>query len=401
MLTEGRTPARLVHVINCLSVGGAERMLVRLAKATDRAAFETHVVTLLDWDRRETLAPELERAGFAVHRCGLDPRRPGPRALLRLRSLLREIRPDVVQSWLYHANAAATLARCNLDPMPGLAWNIRQSVADLRDEPRGMRTAIRLNAWLSRRPDVIVNNSARSAADHRALGFRPRREEIVPNGIDMGAFAPAPGAGTVARDAARRLLGITDDATVVAAAGRSHPMKDHPGLIDAFGRIAGRRADALLLIAGRDVDDTNEPLLAAIATAGLSARVRLLGERLDLPRLYPAFDCFVSSSARGEGFPNVIAEAMASGVPVVATDVGDTSELVGGAGTIVPPGDPMALAAAIETTLGLDPAARLAGIDAARDRIARRYDIGAIARRYEAIWKSIAPRSHSAKSASS
>lgn len=276
-----------------------------------------------------------------------------------------------------------------MDPGPGLAWNIRQSVTDLRDEPRSIRRAIRLNAWLSRRPDVIVNNSARSAADHRALGFHPRREEIVPNGVDVAAIPH----GREARRAARRLLGVDDDAVIVAAAGRSHPMKDHAGLVKAFGRLSERRTENLLVLAGRGLDESNEPLIAAIAAAGVAERVRLLGERLDLPKLLPAFDCFVSSSVRGEGFPNVIAEAMACGVPVVATDVGDTAEVVGDAGVIVPPGDSRALAAAIDATLGLDPDARRVRIDAARAHIAERFDIATVARRYEAIWRSIAVRS--------
>jgi glycosyltransferase involved in cell wall biosynthesis len=377
---------RVVHLINCLSVGGAERQLVRLLAARSPGV-DAVVVTLLD---RDVLRGEVEACGVRVRSVGLAASRPTPAALLRLAAILREESPEVVQSWLYYANAAATLVRPLACRSPArrwpLAWNLRQTVESPEQEPRALRLALRLNAWLSPRPEAIVSNSTRSLADHRRLGFTPRREVVIPNGFDC-LRAPH---GAAARRAAREALGLTEAAFAVGCAGRDHPMKDHLGFVEAFATAAARDPRLVALLAGRGVDQHHAKLAAAIARHGLGLRVRLLGERTDLAALLPGLDCFVSSSAWGEAFPNVVAEAMSAGLAVIATEVGECREIVGDCGVLVAPRDSSALAAAIQRVAEMAPEERAALGKLARARIAEHFDIRAVAAAYESLWRELA-----------
>src|SRR5262249_20308544 len=131
----------------------------------------------------------------------------------------------------------------------------------------------------------------------------------------------------------------------------------------------------------------NEVLMAWIARAGLGDAVRLVGERRDIPALLAACDVAALSSAFGEGCPNVVGEAMACGVPIVVTDVGDTREMVGRFGRVVPRREPEALAAALVEMLRLAPEERRALGAGARQRIVTDYGLEHIARRYAAVYE--------------
>ncbi len=384
-------------------------MLARLLRACDRDRFEHAVLTLLD-DRDEAggaplrggrsarrriepspLRRSIESSGVETGSLGLRGALSAPAALHALRRTLIDRKPAVLCSWLYYANAVAAATRRTLPRRPALLWNIRQGVPDLAREPLRVRTAIRIGAWVSRRPGLgpqaIVYNSASGAADHVRLGYPPSLERIVFNGLDPEEVT----AGSEARTAARRALGIDDDALLVGAAGRDDPAKDHCGLVAAFARVSEALPAAHLLIAGPAACalGSETPLMRAIAEFGVSRHISLLGLRDDWLRLLPGLDCFVSSSI-SEGFPNAVAEAMAAEVPVVATAVGETEALLGPCGALVPPSDPRQLAEAILAALRLTPAARSSGGAASRARIAERFSMAAMASRYDAILESLA-----------
>jgi len=375
---------RVCHLINCLSIGGSERQLVRLVAARGPGV-DAVVVTLLD---RNTLAAEVEAAGGRVRCVGLAAARPSPAALLRLAAILREEKPDVVQSWLYYANAAAVLVRPLTAGCWPLAWNLRQIVASEAQGGRALRLALRLNRWLSPRPEVVVSNSRRSLDDHRRLGFRPRREEVIPNGFDLDAV----GHGADARHEARRRLGIDRDALLVGIAGRDDPAKDHIGFLESMALLRSRwprgSAAPSALMIGRGIDGQHSALMSTIDRLSLRGAVTLLGERTDLLSLYAGLDCFVSSSLM-EAFPNVLGEAMAAGVPVVATEVGECREIVGDAGRLVAPGDPAALAEAMLATLSLSAPERAALGESGRARVHQRFELRQVVRRYESLWSEL------------
>lgn len=332
------------------------------------------VISLMDEGH---YGPLLRRAGIKVHCLGMKRGFLTPAALGRLYSALREAPPDIVQGWMYHGNLAALAANWLASSRPAVIWNIRTSMDDPLVFGRATRMVIRLGAWLSSRVDAILYNSDRSRKQHGRLGYYSGREAVIPNGFDPDLWDHGPDA----RRVARAELGLDDMAPVVGFVGRGATVKDVPTLMRAFSRLRTRIPAAQLICIGRDIE-TYCP--SGISTDGVS----FLGQRSDVARLYAAFDVFCLSS-RVEGFPNVVGEAMACGVACVTTNVGDAAEVVGETGWVVPPGDPVAFAEALEAALR-EPAEAIAqrGL-AARRRIKERFDLATIITSYETLYRTI------------
>jgi glycosyltransferase involved in cell wall biosynthesis len=187
-------------------------------------------------------------------------------------------------------------------------------------------------------------------------------------------------------------LGFDDSQPVVGLIARYNPIKDHPNFLEAARILAAQFPDLRFVLAGRDITPANAALSSLIAACGLQDRVLLLGARDDAPRLMQALDVLALSSAFGEGFPNVIGEAMACGVPVVATDIGDSQMIIGDTGVVVPLRDPQALADGLARVLRLSAQERRDWGLRARARIAAEFSIEQIASRYEAMYQSLADK---------
>jgi glycosyltransferase involved in cell wall biosynthesis len=245
---------------------------------------------------------------------------------------------------------------------------------------------VRACAAVSRWPETVVVNSARGKAEHTALGYRPRRWVVIPNGVDLERFRP----DDMARARIRSELGIPSETRLVGSIGRDHPMKDRPTLLHAFA-LAARRVQGLrLVLAGDGMTSENPELRAAAARLGIADQVSALGIRQDVPALMNALDALVLSSSAGEGFPNVVAEAMACGVPCVVTDVGDAAEMVGPSGRVVPPGSAEALAAELEELLRAGDSERRRLSAEARDRAARLFGMDVMVRAYASLYEELA-----------
>jgi glycosyltransferase involved in cell wall biosynthesis len=370
---------KVVHLITGLMVGGAEMMLYKLLSATDPARFRSTVVCMTGGG---PMAERIAGLGAPVHALGMPPGRPtlgGVRALLRL--LARE-RPQVLQTWMYHADLLGLLAGRALG-VPRIVWNLRCS--DLQERSRLTRWTIRAGARLSRGPNVVVVNSEAGQAFHAGLGYRPRRWAVIPNGFDLERFAPDPGA----RAAVRAELGVGPDTPLVGLVCRHDPMKGHDTFLRAAAALAATCPEAHFILAGRDVTPANPALAPLLAGHPAGPALHLLGERADVPRLLAALDVATSSSSYGEGFSNVIGEAMACAVPCAVTDVGDATAVVGDTGVVVPPRDPLALAEAWHRLLRLGPDGRRRLGEAARQRVARHYSLVAVVRQYEDLYLSL------------
>jgi glycosyltransferase involved in cell wall biosynthesis len=370
-------PIPVLHLITDLDRGGAETMLARLVCATDRARFRSIVVSLTD---RGTLGPEIAAAGVAVHALGMRRAIPPLIPFIRLLRLIRGERPRLLQTWLYDADFMGLLAAW-LTPRLPLLWNLRGSDFGVAEYGMRMPSVRRFLALFSRRPAVVLVNSRAGQRFHEAVGYRPRRWELVPNGFDTDVFRPDP----AARLRQRRTLGVAPATLLVGMIARVDPMKDHPTFLAAAARVAATEADAAFLLAGRGTESLPVP-------SALAGRCHALGERRDLPEILPALDLAVLSSAFAEGFPNVIGEAMAAGVPCIATDVGDAAAIIGDTGAIVPPRDPAALADAILAWLARGAGERAAAGAAARQRIVDRYSLASVVARYEALYAEFAAK---------
>jgi len=367
---------RVVHLITGLEAGGAERMLTRVATGSDRDRFASLVISMTAGGPIEGI---LRRAGIRVETLGMPRGRADPRGILRLLRILREWRPHLLQTWLYHADLFGLSVRL-LGHAPRLLWNIRCT------ESVGAATLSRVLGRCSAMPDGAVVNSLAGQRFHELrLGYHPKRWEYIPNGFDTREFRPS----ERARCRLSGELGIVKTTTVIGMAARYHPMKDHANFLAAAARLAQRRDDVVFVLAGAGITPDNRALISAVGKHGLLQRVRLLGERSEISAVYPGFDLATLSSAFGEGCPNTLGEAMACGVPCVATDSGDSSQLLGDTGLVVRPRDPEALAMAWEWFVKMASAERREFGRRARERIVRDYDIDVIIRRYEALYAEI------------
>jgi glycosyltransferase involved in cell wall biosynthesis len=364
-------PGKILYVTAGLRGGGAEAMLTRLATATPGVADEITVVSLLP---AEAHVERLRAAGVTVVELNFDRAAGVARGLVELARLIAARRPDIVQGWMYHGDLAAlaTLIMSGRRKRTRLVWSIRCTALDLRHYGGfGLRLVVKACTLLSGWPDLVTANSVAGLKSHLALGYRPRRAEVVANGIDVDAFKPDP----AARRAVRLDLGIPENAVVLAHVARVDAMKDHAAFLAAMARLPD--VSALLVGAG------TEDLPAA-------HNVIRLGRRHDVARLFAAADFVVSSSRFGEGFSNVLGEGMACGLPAIATDVGDAKLIVGDTGLVVPPEDPVALAAGIRTLASESAAARAERGARARARIVENFDLAGAVERHVQLYASLA-----------
>ena len=370
----------VVHLITDLDTGGSETALVNLVSRLDSGRFANTVISLTDRGRH---GAALDRLGVPVTELHMKPSRPGPMALWRLRQALRRARPDILQTWLFHADFLGLLAG-RAAGIKRICWNIRSAELRSSDHSASLFFLLRILAQLSSLPVAVVVNSQAGRSAHEALGYHPRRWELIPNGIDVDAFMPS----DERRKRWRQTNGIAQDTPVVGLVARYHPMKDHATFLEAAGAVAASLPDVHFVLAGRGVDPNNVTLVDAVARHELAGRISLCGEVTDTAALFCALDVAVSASY-SEAFPNVVGEAMACGVPCVVTDAGDSAHIVGGAGVVVPTRNPAAMSGAIMRLLTMDPPARAALGREARARIAANYSLDRMATRYEALYDSL------------
>jgi glycosyltransferase involved in cell wall biosynthesis len=365
----------ILHVITSLGAGGAEAMVSKVALDLQRRGCRNRVLSL---GGRGFWGPRLEQQGIPVVALNLGSRRPWA----TLKALASLQKPEVVQGWMYHGNLAAwALGRLWAKPF---AWNIR-ATWDPSGFGKGVTLMVmQLNRLLSAQPKRILCNSHEAVRGHLAAGFRGAWE-VIPNGFELERYRP----NSEVRQVFRRSLGLADSDLLVGMAARFHPMKDHGCLLEAWAQVAKFHPNAHLLLAGTGVISGNDWFAQVLPALPGGERVHLLGERSDMETFQTSLDLAVLSSAYGEAFPNSLGEAMACGVPCVATDVGDSREIVGGAGLIVPPHRPDLLALAILEVLGMAPTSRrnlgLLGLE----RVRSNYTIQCVSSLYESFYREL------------
>lgn len=319
---------RILHVINSVDVGGAETALLSIvARTAEQLRHE--LLTLVG---PGSLADRFREAGAEVSTLSSRHDSASIRGALS--------RADLVQGWLYWGNLAALV----LGRRTRVLWSVRSSwpVEAVDRESWKVRCARRLCGLASRWPAAVCYNSEEGRRSHERRGFFPRRAKVLRNGVDGARFRPRPDL----REATRRALGLRDDDFAVGLFGRTHPVKGHEDLLRAAAGLTERIPGLVLVLPGRHLPGTLERLEEVSRALGIASRTLFLGPRDDLPELYDALDVYCSASWR-EGCPNAILEALASGVPCVATDAGDSAAVVGDAGRIVPTRRPRELAEAI------------------------------------------------------
>lgn len=382
MTSASDRPIRILHVITGLELGGAETMLLKLVSNIDRRRFQVRIVTLTDGG---PMAPRFEALDVTVETLGMCRGVPDPRGYLRLRRQIKEWRPHIVQTWLYHADLLGGLA-ARAAGVRNVVWGIRQTDLSRQGNKLGTLATARLCASTSRLlPARIVCCSQAAKESHARFGYAMEKMTVIPNGFDLARFRP----NTEARRSIRRALGLADDVRLVGLVARFDPQKDHRNFLLAAAHIA-ENVDAHFVLCGDGISADNPSLRALMNEARIESRCHLLGPREDIPDILSALDVLVSSSF-GEGFSNVIGEAMACAVPCVATDVGDSRLIVGESGRVVAPRHPEALATAVIDLLRMPADARRTLGAAARLRIVARFSLPSVVRQYETLYEQLAP----------
>jgi glycosyltransferase involved in cell wall biosynthesis len=370
----------ILHIITGLGGGGAAAVLYRLCRTDTQHRHS--VISLLDEGK---YGPLLREVGVSVQCLEMPRGRVTLRGLLRLWRLLRQERPDVVQTWMYHADlVGGVLAR--LAGNRAVCWGIRHTNLEPDKSRRSTilvaRLCARLSKWVPRR---IVCCAHKAAEVHGAFGYDAKKLVVIPNGYELSVFQPNP----EDRQRLRQEWSVVPTSLpLIGMVGRFDPQKDLAGLIAALERVAAAGVDFRCILVGPGMEESNADLRCWIESAGLTERIHLLGLRNDIPAVMNALDLHVLSSF-GEGFPNVLAEAMACGTPCVTTDVGDAALIVGDTGWVVPPSQPEALADAIIRALRThqEQAAWSARCAAARSRIQENFSVETMAQAYGHVWE--------------
>ncbi len=369
---------KVLHLITDLSTGGAELMLFKLLTRMDSSRFNNLVVSMTD---KGTVGSRLEALGIRVFTLGMRRGIPGPLALWRLCRLLKRERPDILQSWLYHADLMGLLAG-RLVGGQATVWNLRCSYWDMRQYPKLTTAVVRFLTTMSSWPEAIVVNSKAGRRLHEELGYVARQWELIPNGFDLKDFHPDP----QARIRFRQELGLPPTALLIGLVARFDPTKDHRTFLKACHLLLKNYGAVRFILVGAGVVSTNYALTSPITALGIEKYVHLLGERRDIATITAALDIACSSSS-GEGFSNVIGEAMACGVPCVVTDVGDSAWIVGNTGKVVPSQNPASLAQGLAGLIELGEKGRERLGLAARQRIEEHFGLESVVGRYQNLYE--------------
>lgn len=370
---------KIVHIITGLNNGGAEGVLYRLV--THDQDNEHIVISMMDAGK---YGPMLLDKGVKLYCLNMDQGKFSPKAIVKLYKILKKTKPNVVQTWMYHADLIGGIVAKSLG-IKKVFWNIRHSNFDENHTKASTIKIAKINARLSSIvPKSIISCAEGAVESHVELGYNKDKIIVIGNGYDLSTF----NINSNSRSAIREELNIGKH-PVLGMVGRYDPQKNHEGLLEALSLIKKQGYNFDLVLVGRDLNEKNKELLHKIKKLDLYDQVHLLDQRSDIPNIMNALDIHILSSSYGEGFPNVIAEAMACGTPCIATDIGDSALIIGDSGWIVSENNSEELANAIikgfqekenEQKWAIK-------IKSARKRILDNFDIEIMVEKYNNVWR--------------
>lgn len=373
--------SRVLHIINNFAYGGAEMMLYKLLFKTDLHRWQPYLICL---NQEGGLREKFEQLKIPIHILGLEKGKVTIKGLVKLINLIKQIKPNLVQGWMYHSNLASTVGTLLANPSIPVIWNIPHSLSSISNEKKSTAKVIRLLSFFSRFPEKIIYNSQTSAKQHEKIGYQQSKSLPFPDGFLVDTFTPS----TSAYQQLRQELALPSDTIIIGRIARYHPMKDYVNLLEAGAKLLTKNDQVHFVLVGPNIDYNNKELTEKIKELGINNNVHLLGIRDDTPELNAGFDIACTTSAWGEGFPNVVGEAMSCGVPCVVTDVGDSAWLVGDTGLVVPPCNSSALAEAWQKLI-INPELRQDLGAKARQRIVDNFALEKIVSNYENLYAEI------------
>lgn len=378
--TRNHPKIKVTHILSGLIAGGAETMLYKLLSVTDREKFVSEVISLTDEGQ---LGRKIEALGVKVTTLGMPRGLPTPWGIRKLWNYLQKNPPDIIQTWMYHADLIGGGIARKVTAAP-VVWNVRADVIPFSQDPKTYFITKVCALFSSLIPRKVISCSESARKVHIEIGYEAAKMLTIPNGFDLENYHPDPQAYT----SVRKELGIDLSMPLIGLITRFDQRKDLPNFFAAAALLRAQMAPVQFLLCGNGIGWENKNLVAMIENAGVREHCFLLGRRDDIPRLTAALDVAASSS-ESEGFPNVLGEAMACGVPCVATDVGDSAYIIGSTGIIVPPRNAEALAAGWKKILSLNPEEKRMMGQVARQRIEEQFSLRSVTARYENLYSEL------------
>lgn len=326
---------KVAHISTGLETGGAEVQLLRLLTEINKDKFEMTVISL----HKETyLADRIRELGLPVHSLEL---KKNPLNIRKAYSILKEFNPDVIHGTMYEGGVVGTIFNKFLPKKPPVIWTVHEPLEHYDKEPIRKRLQLRTWGLISKLPACMMYVSNLNKDQHLEWGFNNDKALVIPNGVDTSKCFPNAAAGKKIR----KELGIPEDAFVIGKIARFHRQKNHIGFMHSAALLAESQPEVQYILAGTNVDENNSELVSLRKELRLEDKVHMLGNRQDIPDVVNAFDLATLTSF-GEAFPLTLGEAMVSGVPCVATDVGDNNYIIGDTGIVTAIGDDQAMSAA-------------------------------------------------------
>ena len=363
--TQVQSKLRILLYIGELSVGGAERQFVELAKGLHRRGIP--VAVMLN-RAGGGFYHELADYGIPLHVIDMRGLKFIFSYFLRARSIIRDFNPNVLYGFMGSGikSSILTLTDRNIK----IIWGVRNALTESYYKTNGMRIASALDRWFSPLPDALICNSKAGLKALVARGFRNKRIRVVSNGIDAHCYQ----FNENSRDMMRGSWGVECHELLIGMVGRLHPDKNHQNFMDAARIVADEFPQARFVVVGQGEEKYISAMKGYAQAAGLAGILNWVDHQNETAAVYSALDVLVSAS-NTEAFPNVLGEGMSCGLPVVATDVGDCSDIIGDRGWIVPVNDPASLAVALKTAIVALPNWNR---DDSRQRIVDNYGIDAM-----------------------
>ncbi|MCD4753844.1 MAG: glycosyltransferase, partial [Anaerolineaceae bacterium] len=300
---------KIVFIITDLDIGGAEEMLYQLISRLEK---ESYAVELISLSKYGVMAQKFMRLGVPIRSLEMNSKAFNPFKFLKLVTWLKEINPDIIQTWMYHANLLGGIAGRLSSKVP-IIWGIHHANLDIKYTKLATLIIVKICAMLSFfLPKRIVYCSQKAIETHIKFGYDCTKSIYIPNGFSTDRFFPSIQKRTDFRDS----LGLKFDTPLIGMAARFHPIKDHENFISAAAKLHKEMPEVKFVLCGTGIETSNTTLMNKIIENNLESSVLLLGYRSDMANFYNGIDVGTLTSI-SEAFPNVVGEMMACGLPVV------------------------------------------------------------------------------------